>query len=133
MKAEIKAIESPEFPDLWNYKPDYNFDNSMDFKFLLEMFVGPAGVDRSDLFTVIVCSPSMVKGFVKKGDFVVEPYRNKDGHYLVMKYFNYYALKGFLDDYARKCSGLWWGFIAWKIGKIAKWVRKAKNTEPVPR
>lgn len=98
----------------------------MDFKFRLEMFVGPVGVESSDLFTVTVCSPSMVKGFVPKKDFLIEHYRDKDGHYLVMKEYNYDTLRAFLDDYVGRCGGWRW-FILWKIRKIAKWERKAKN------
>jgi len=128
MIVEIKALESPDFPDLWDYKPDYNYDNTMDFKFLLEMFIGPVGEYHSDLFTGIVCSPSMIKGFVQNKDFLIEHYRDKDNHYLVMKYYNYHILRGFLENYVYKYNGWWWGFIAWKIQNIAKWKRKAKNT-----
>jgi hypothetical protein len=127
MKAEVKALESPENADLWNYSPDYSLDLTMDFKFRLEMFIGPVGEERSDLFTVFVSSPSMAKGFVPKKDLLIEHYKENNDHYLVMKQFNYDTLRGFLDDYVGRCGGLWWGFIAWKIGKIAKWERKAKN------
>jgi|GEM_PF-2509692 hypothetical protein len=128
MKAEVKALESPGIPDLWDYKPDYNYDYAtMDFKFRLEMFIGPVGSESSDLFTATVCGPSTVKGFVPGKDFLIEPYRDKSGHYLVMKQYNYDTLRAFLDDYVERCGGWWWGFIAWKIGKIAKWERRAKN------
>jgi hypothetical protein len=128
MRAEVKALESPGIPDLWDYKPDYSNDyDTMNFKFRLEMFIGPVGMESSDLFTVTVCSPSMAKGFVPKKDFLMEHYRKKGEHYLVMKQYNYDTLRIFLDDYAARCNGWWWGFIAWKIKKIAKWERKAKN------
>jgi hypothetical protein len=128
LKAEVKALESPEVPDLWDYKPDTNLNyTAMDFKFRLEMFVGPAGSDSSDLFTATVCSASMINGFVPKKDFLIEHYRDKNGHYLVMKQYNYETLRIFIDNYLSKCGGWWWGFIVWKIGKIAKWERKARN------
>jgi hypothetical protein len=124
MKAEVKALESPGVVDLWDYKTNDNGD----FEFRLEMFIGPVGEERSDLFTVIVCGPSMVKGFVPKKDFSIEHYREKGNHYLVMKRYDYTTLRIYLDGFVSKCSGRWWGFISWQIRKIAKWERKAKNT-----
>ena len=123
MKAEVKALESPGVVDLWDYKP---FDYS-DFEFRLEMFIGPVGEERTDLFTVTVCGLSAVKGFVPKKDFLIEHYKEKGDHYLVMKRYDYTLLGMYLDNYISKCDSRWWGFIAWQIQKIAKWQRKAKN------
>jgi hypothetical protein len=125
MKAEIKALETPGVVDLWDYKADDNGD----FKFRLEMFVGPAGKERSDLFTAIVCSPSRVKNFFPKKDFLIIQHREKGVHYIVMKRYDYSILRNFLEDYVHNCRGWWWGFISWQIRKIAKWERKAKNIE----
>jgi hypothetical protein len=128
MKVEVKAIESPGIPDLWDYIPDNKpGDIAMDFKFRLEMFIGPVGSESSDLFTATVCSASMAEGFVPKKDFLIEHYRAKNGHYLVMKQYNYDTLRSFLDDYTGKCGGWWRGIVLWKIGRIAKWERRAKN------
>ena len=124
MKAEVKALESPGVVDLWDYKA---YDNS-EFKFRLEMFIGPAGEERTDLFTVTVCGPSVLKGFVPKMDSPIEHHKEKGKHYLVMKQYDYTALRIYLDNYVGGCRGWWWGLIAWQIRKIAKWERKAKNT-----
>ena len=53
--------------------------------------------------------------------------RVKDGevfparHHLIVRGYNYPAIKSFLEDYARRCSGATWTDVAEKLARLGRW------------
>jgi Immunity protein 8 len=111
MKAELKGLHSPDIYDLENYSPK----NSQNFSFLLQLMIGPEGVDGEESFDVQVCTPEWIKSQYSKEKCVW------GRHMLIVLEYDFTLIKNKVEHYIRTCSGSDWAMLALKLGRIGYW------------
>ncbi len=77
MRAEIKRFHSPDTDDLENFEPQ----NPDRFVLLIQVMIGPAGVDGEESFDVIVCTPDWLADRAAETGFVCGRH-----HFIVNRY-----------------------------------------------
>ena len=94
MRAQLKRLHSPDVYDLETFAPE----PADDFGFLLQVMVGPEGVEGEESFDVMVCTPEWLKRNFKTSDIVIGRHR------LIVFEYDYPRLKSFLARRCEKCE-----------------------------
>jgi hypothetical protein len=110
MRAELKDIDSPDI-DLKNYEP--NVPNN--FCFLLELMIGLEGEDKSDIFSISVCTPDWLNTYYNENDIIIGK------HLLIVFNYNLDKIKEKISKYCERCVGDSWEEIVIKLKEIASW------------
>ena len=111
MKAEIKALHSPDVYDLVNYSPEKE-DN---FCFLLQVLAGLKDEEGEESFDIVVCTPK----------WLMENHNRKDvvfgRHRIIVFEYDYQRLLTSLKTYIESFNESNWIELGEKIGRIGKW------------
>lgn len=111
MKAEIKALHSPDVHDLRTFKPTKR-DN---FGFLLQLIVGPQGEMGEESFDMIVCTPKWLEENYSINEVIF------GRHYLIVFKYDYEGIYKKISNYIGKIEEPTWNEVAQKIGRIGHW------------
>lgn len=111
MKAEIKAILSPDIQDLAKYTPE----NSEIVGFALQLLIGPHGQEGMESFQLTVCTPQWLSVTYSKDQIIV------GRHYLIIFEYDYERLLHFMHSYVERCTGETWQEIATKLVRFGQW------------
>jgi hypothetical protein len=111
MRAQLKRLHSPDVHDLENFAPK----PANDFGFLLQLMVGPEGVEGEESFDVMVCTPEWLKRTSKLSDFVIGRHR------LIVFEYDHPRLRAFLARRCEKCVGDTWLEIAEQLSRLGRW------------
>jgi hypothetical protein len=107
----LKGLHSPDVFDLSSFSPD----DPTDFGFLLQAMFGPRDSEGEESFDILVCTPRRLARDVEREGIV-------DGrHHLIVHRFDIGAIRAFLIEYAKGCSGETWREVATKLARLGKW------------
>jgi len=111
MRAEIKAILTPDVEDLSTYQPD---DPEI-FGFLLQLLIGPKNAEGEESFQMMVCTPKwMLENFPKDRILL-------GSHHLIVFEYNYQALMKYLYRYVGTLDADTWQELAQKVTQLGAW------------
>jgi hypothetical protein len=111
MRAILKAMHSPDVPDLETFIPDDG-----PFGFLLQAFIGPSDADGAESFDLTVCTSEWFAFRRVRGQSIVSGY-----HTLFVDEYDFQALKNFLERSVQRSEGETWGEIAGKLSWLGQW------------
>ncbi|HAC88551.1 MAG: hypothetical protein CMG91_06435 [Marinobacter sp.] len=111
MNAEIKRLHSPDIHDLELYQPEV----PEKFGFLLQVMVGPEGVDGEESFDIEVCTPKWLEETYGMNEVVI------GRHHLIVREYNYQKIADTIQDFLRECTGESWIEVAEKVSRLGKW------------
>ncbi|MCC6612870.1 MAG: immunity 8 family protein [Anaerolineae bacterium] len=111
MKATVKAVLSPDIPDLAQYSPTEQ-DN---FGFLLQLLIGPENGDGMESLEVTVCTPKWLATLHDSSEIIVGQ------HHLIVFEYDYDLLMRRVNSLVAQCDGDTWNEVALKLTRIAKW------------
>lgn len=111
MKPEIKGIHSPDVYDLTSFIPE----ESDNFSFLLQIMIGPQGVDGEESFDVEVVTPKYLLQSYNENEVIL------GSHKLIVFKYNYAELLKKIEAYVSSCAGENWDEIAMKLNLLGKW------------
>ena len=111
MKAEIKALHSPDVHDLVNYSPK----EEDSFCFLLQVLAGLKNEEGEESFDILVCTPK----------WLIDKHDRKDvvfgRHRIIVFEYDYQRLLTTLKIYIESLDESNWTELGKKIGRIGKW------------
>ena len=109
MKAELRALHSPDVDDLKSWHPDRS-----DWGILVQLLVGPVRGAGEESFDVTVCHPtSLLRG--APGDPVI------GRHHLFMTDYSHVRLELFLRSYVDNVQADDWAGITEKLSRLGHW------------
>ena len=111
MKAEIKRFHSPDVDNLVDFVPP----ESECFGFLLQVFIGPLGVDAEESFDIVVSTPIWLAK--KVGEFGSLWGR----HHLIVGRYDFEAIRVEIERCVAECEGADWGEVALRLSRRGKW------------
>lgn len=108
---QIRSIDSVEvFEPLKTWQP-----KEAAFSVDLEVFIGPAGTDVEERFTLYVCSPAWLEKSLSVDGLL-------DGrHMLIVKRFDYFRIRAWIDSVLERSTGADWDEVAGKLGRYFDW------------
>jgi citrate synthase len=109
--AELKSMHSPDVFDLENYLPE----NPECFGFLLQTLFGAKDEIGEESFDIMVCTPAWITSRLKENEVFM------GRHHLLMKNYNFPALKSYIIEYSRQCPGENWSEVAEKLSRLGHW------------
>jgi hypothetical protein len=110
MRARLKRIHSPDI-DLDNFWPE----NSEDFGFLIQAFIGPENESSEESLDMMVCTPDWIKRD-KSSELAIW-----GRHYLIVFEPEVALIRAMIDRYVNTYVGKTWEELAERIGRIGKW------------
>ncbi|MGA2298596.1 MAG: Imm8 family immunity protein [FCB group bacterium] len=111
MVSKIKEILTPNFNDLKTYIPE----NISNFKFPIQLLIGPKESEGEESFEIIICSPSWLMDNIPDGGYL------HGQHYLILKKYNSDVLLNCLNILFNNIEGNNWDEIALKLSHFAIW------------
>jgi len=111
MRAEIKNLFSLNIDDLERFAPS---DPEV-FHIPIRLIAGPQAGEGEESFDFEVCSPGWLATEVAEGKVVLLRHR------LLMKSFNFGAVRNFVERYVHGCEGATWKEVATKLAKLGLW------------
>jgi hypothetical protein len=112
MRAELKALHSPDVQDLENWQPT----DPERFGFLLQAMIGPFCGQGMESFDIQVCTPAWF------GQNMLSDVDLRTGeHIIFMSRYDYRALVGFIERYCHRCEGETWRDVAQRLGRLGRW------------
>lgn len=111
MKAQIKAILSPDIEDLASYEPL----NPENFGFALQLLIGPQDLEGLESYQVTVCTPQWLSTHYEKDRIVI------GRHHLIVFEYNYPRLLEFMTRYVERHVGSTWRDIANRLSRFGQW------------
>jgi hypothetical protein len=112
MIAELKELYSLDVEcPLQEYRPR-EADN---FELTLRAMYGPVGEDSSESFQIQICTPKWLKARCDEGEIV------SGRHTIIVGYFSFNQIHGYLSALGRRCSGSSWAEISQKLGRYGLW------------
>ncbi|GIG34835.1 immunity 8 family protein [Cellulomonas pakistanensis] len=110
MRAEIRSIFSSDVEDLAEFRPS---DDS--FAIAIRFIAGPAGAPGEESFDLTVCSPSWL------GEQTVNTSVYDARHHLVVRGFDWAAIRGYIEGRVARCDGETWQEIGHKLSRLGHW------------
>jgi hypothetical protein len=107
----LKRIHGPDIFDLESFFPDE--DDC--FGFLIQAMFGPENSEGEESFDLVVCTPKWLEQKLAK-DMILS-----GRHHLIVKEYNFEAIRSFLIEYARQCCGDTWQEVAQILSRIGRW------------
>lgn len=111
MRASIRRFHSPDISDLGTYKPE----KADTFGFLLQVIVGPAGLEGEESFDIEVCTPKWLLQNYGQDDIVF------GRHHIVVFEYQYDRFVDAITSYVETCEGASWDEVAQKLSEIGRW------------
>jgi len=121
MQLEVKDFYSPDIEDIWLWEPGENEQVC----FLLELSIGDAFSDASDIFQVVVATP---EGLKKRSGFVLA-----DRATMVIREFDWDRLMQFINTVLSNCAEESWSKAVVKLQKYFEWEYDDFSIEEVNR
>ena len=110
VKAELKALHSPDVRDLRSFVPR---DEDC-FRVFVEAMIGPEGDDSSESFGIIVCSPKALAEEAASGPVLGR-------HRVIMASFDYNTLTSTIRAFCGQCEGESWDEVGSKVARLGFW------------
>lgn len=110
MRAEIRSIYSTDVDDLDGYRP-----SDAAFCVPVRFLIGPAGAIGEESFDVLVCSPRWLGQQLELAP-VYAP-----RHHLIVKYFDFAAVRRYVEGRVAQCSGTTWTEVAEQLARLGYW------------
>jgi len=112
MKAQLKEMYSLQIPEaLKEFLPEA----SKNFGITIRLMVGVEGVDQSESFDILVCTPTWIQD-----QLILEKYM-WGRHMLIVNEYDYELIFQSLSARISSYSGKDWNEVANKIARIAAW------------
>lgn len=111
MKAEIKAVLSPDVDDLSHFSPD---DPEI-FGFSMQLLIGPTQAEGEESFDMMICTPKWLLETFPKDRILLGV------HHLIVFEYNYQALMKYLNHYVETLDGETWTELAQKLTRLGAW------------
>jgi hypothetical protein len=110
VRAQLKAIISPDAPDLASWQPR----DPESFGIFVQALIGPAGQEGSESFQMTVCTS---RWFAERGDGQI-----RTGlHHIFVPRYDFPALKEFLERQCRRLEAPTWNEIAQQLRLLGHW------------
>ena len=107
MKAKLKRLHSPDI-DIENYAPSDD-----DYRFTLQVIVGPDDSDGEESFDITVCSPKWLARKTEESGIL------SGRHHLIVT--DYAKLVPYLEKFIDDCEGESWTVITDELGRLGHW------------
>lgn len=111
MRAEIKALHSPDLDDLRTSQPD----DPVNFGILVQAMIGPAGEDGEESFDIMVCTPSWLTAKLAEQGPVW------GRHHLFLPRYDYAAIKSAIQALCDAAEGESWDQVATYLARYGQW------------
>lgn len=111
MKAIVRRFHSPDVYNLQAWTPP----SPTNFAFLLQVMVGPDGMEGEESFDVEVCTPEWLAQSYGPSGIVLGR-----GHLIVFRY-DFPAIDAFVRDFVEGCVGATWPEVAAKVARLGHW------------
>ncbi len=111
MRAEIKSLFSLNIDDLDRFVPA----NPLVFRVPIRLIAGPQGEEGEESFDFEVCSPDWLATEIAEGEVILLRHR------VLMKSFNFEAVRNFVERFVHGCEGATWDDVASKLGRLGHW------------
>lgn len=110
MRAAIRSLTSHEVDDLERWAPA-----SEEWALGLQIVAGPAEGPGEESFYLTVCSLGWLSERVRAE-------RVFDGrHHLIVEWYDWRAVRAYIERRVMQCEGATWGDVAEKIGRLGYW------------
>ena len=109
IQLEITGYFSSDVNDLENWCPA----NDDDIFFPLEIYIGERGSVKSDLFTILICSPASLK----KHNVHLRPGR----HMLIVIRYDWKEIRQKIKDLVFSCQATSWNQATIFLGRYFRW------------
>jgi hypothetical protein len=114
MKGKFIDMDSPGIMPNVDDPSSYIPEDPEVFAFGLHFLAGADGEEGHDAFEVFVVSPKWLL-FNSEKDILM------GRHMLIMRKYDYEAMRSFIVSYVESCTGETWKEVAEKIGRLGKW------------
>lgn len=111
MRAILKRLYSPDIYNLESYIPP----EEENFCFLLQAMIGSLGGDGEESFDIEVCTPIWLYKNLTDNDVRLGCYT------IIIKKYDYFLIKNFIEKYINNCEGKTWNDIALKLNELGRW------------
>ncbi len=111
MRAKLKSYNATDVQDLNAYRPA----DPRNFRFTMELFIGPDSEEGEETFQVTVCTPDWLKSQHGPNDVVV------GRHHLIVFEFDLKRIVRFIEEYCANTEGSSWHEIGEKLGRLGYW------------
>lgn len=111
MRAILKRLYSPDIYNLESYIPP----EEENFCFLLQAFIGPKDGEGEESFDIEVCTPIWLYKNLTDNDVRLGCYT------IIIKKYDYFLIKNFIEKYINNCEGKTWNDIALKLNELGRW------------
>jgi hypothetical protein len=110
MQPEIKSIQSPDVWDLESWTPTTN-----NWSVLLEVLIGPKGVDAEDSFDLLIGTPEWLAEEANKTEIV-------DGrHTYIVTSWNWANILRYIERRVSSIEEDTWNNISNKLSRLGNW------------
>lgn len=111
MKAEIKALHSPDLDDLAKGRPG----DPENFGILVQAFLGPEGEDGEESFDFMVCTPAWLS------DELAAQGHIWGRHHLIVPGYDYEAIKASIQELCDSTEAKTWPEVAALLARFGQW------------
>lgn len=110
MKPILKRLHSPD-ADVERFTPD-DPDN---FGLLVQLMIGPEGVEGEESFDVVVCTPQWLEGVAENGRVV------SLRHHVLVHHYDLAAIVQFVEEFLSDIEGANWPEVAAIVARLGRW------------
>ena len=111
IELELRSLGSPDV-EFHAWEPSTNAE----VFFLVEMEIGEAGVDGTDLFQVVVATPEALRAKSKAEAITI-----RERSTLVVSNYDWHEIKKSLESIVRKCESENWAVSTLKLQRYFNW------------
>jgi len=111
MKAELRALHSPDLADLKHGSPP----DPGNFGILVQAMIGPEDEEGEESFDILVCTPSWLAGQVEREG----PTWGR--HHLLLPRYDYAAIESTVRSLVDSVHGLDWPEVAEILARYGAW------------
>ena len=109
VKAHLRAIQSPDVPDLRGW------DAPASFAVCVQLTVGPEGEPGDDAFDVTLCTPDQLAREASKEGVT-------DGrHHFVVDRYDFDRFDRYIRRRVESCEGATWDEVTAQLARIGRW------------
>ncbi len=111
MKAQLRALHSPDVQDLRSFVPK----QSENFSLFVQAMIGLEGDDGEESFDFILCTPTWLQEHITQRGAVLGM------HHVIVNQYDYEELLKVVRDFCDRCEGETWRDVAIRLGCLGRW------------